>query len=116
MTLLKSLIYIILISIYNRRRRKLFFRKECSRKTLSEKLTNTENYFIADSMPLETCNLSRSSRTSICKEDYQTSPYKAYCASLKLHFYSYKIHAVCSARGVFSDFEPNKLLYMTSII
>ena len=77
-------------------------------KSVSAKLTNTENYFIVDSMPLEICKLSRSSRTSICKEDYQTSPSKGYCASQKLHFYGYKLHAVCSASGVFSDFELTK--------
>ncbi len=57
-------------SVYNCRRRKLFFIKERIRKAMSDKLTGTENYFIVDSMPLEICKLSRSSRTTICKEDY----------------------------------------------
>jgi len=92
-------------SVCNRRRQKLFFIKECIHKALSEKLNSSENYFIVASIPLEICKLSRSSRTSICKEDYQTSPSKGYCASQKLHFYGYKLHAVCSASGVFSDFE-----------
>ncbi|MDD3480181.1 MAG: IS982 family transposase [Paludibacteraceae bacterium] len=92
-------------SVYNRRRRKLFFIKERIRKAMSDKLTGTENYFIVDSMPLEICKLSRSSRITICKEDYLTSPSKGYCASQKLHFYGYKLHAVCSASGVFSNFE-----------
>ncbi len=92
-------------SVYNRRRRKLFFIKERIRKAMSDKLTGTENYFIVDSMPLEICKLSRSSRTTICKEDYLTSPSKGYCASQKLHFYGYKLHAVCSSSGVFSNFE-----------
>lgn len=92
-------------SVYNRRRRKLFFVKERIRKALSEQLIGSENYFIVDSMPLEICKLSRSSRTTICKEDYLTSPSKGYCASQKLHFYGYKLHAVCSSTGVFSNFE-----------
>ena len=92
-------------SVYNRRRRKLFFVKERIRKALAEKLIGNEDYFVVDSMPLEICKLSRSSRINICKEDYLTSPSKGYCASQKLHFYGYKLHAVCSASGVFSDFE-----------
>jgi hypothetical protein len=92
-------------SVYNRRRRKLFFVKESIRKALADKLIGDEDYFIVDSMPLEICKLSRSSRITICKEDYLTSPSKGYCASQKLHFYGYKLHAVCSATGVFSDFE-----------
>lgn len=82
-----------------------FFIKERISKAMSDKLTGTENYFIVDSMPLEICKLSRSSRTTICKEDYLTSPSKGYCASQRLHFYRYKLHAVCSASGVFSNFE-----------
>ena len=58
-----------------------------------------------DGMHSEVCKLSRSSRTSICKEDYQTSPSKGYCASQKLYFYGYKLHAVCSSTGVFTNFE-----------
>ncbi|MDD4991814.1 MAG: IS982 family transposase [Paludibacter sp.] len=92
-------------SVYNRRRRRLFFVKERIRKALAEKLTGAENYFIVDSMPLEICKLSRSSRTTICKEDFLTSPSKGYCASQKLHFYGYKLHAVCSSNGVFTNFE-----------
>jgi len=92
-------------SVYNRRRRRLFFVKERIRKALAEKLTGSENYFIVDSMPLEICKLSRSSRTTICKEDFLTSPSKGYCASQKLHFYGYKLHAVCSSTGVFTNFE-----------
>lgn len=92
-------------SVYNRRRRKLFFAKEHIRKALAQKLIGDEDYFIVDSMPLEICKLSRSSRINICKEEYLTSPSKGYCASQKLHFYGYKLHAVCSATGVFSNFE-----------
>ena len=92
-------------SVYNRRRRRLFFVKERIRKALAEKLTGSENYFIVDSMPLEICKLSRSSRTTICKDDFLTSPSKGYCASQKLHLYGYKLHAVCSSNGVFTNFE-----------
>ena len=57
-----------------------------------------------DGMHSEVCKLSRSSRTSICKEDYQTSPSKGYCASQKLYLWL-QITCYCSSNGVFSDFE-----------
>ena len=72
---------------------------------MSQVLIGSEDHFIVDSMPLEICKLSRSSWTTICKEDVYTSPSNGYCASQKLHFYGYKLHAVCSATGVFTDFE-----------
>lgn len=92
-------------SVYNRRKRKLFFVKERIHKALSEKLIGSENYFIVDSMPLEVCKLSRSSGAKICKEDYLTSPSKGYCTSQKMNFYEYKLRTVCSLGGVFCNFE-----------
>jgi hypothetical protein len=99
-------------SVYNRRRRRLFFIKERIRKALADKLTGSENYFIVDSMPLEICKLSRSSRTTICKEDFLTSPSKGYCASQKLHFMvtNYMLYVVLP---VFSPIlNSHKPLYM----
>ncbi len=59
-------------------------------------------------MPLKVCKLSRCSRSKICQEDFATSPNKDYCATQKLHFYGYKLHAVCTLDGVFTDFDLTK--------
>lgn len=91
-------------SVYNRRKRKLFFHRELLRKKLATQIA-THDYFIVDSMPLEVCKLSRSSRSSICKEEYNTAPDKGYCASQANHYYGYKLHAVCTVDGVFTDFD-----------
>ncbi len=95
-------------SVYNRRKRKLFFATEFIRNELSNKFNEFENYFLVDSMPLEVAKLSRSSRSKICKEDFYSSPNKGYCASQNTHFYGYKIHAVCSIEGVFKSFDISK--------
>lgn len=50
---------------------------------MSEKFNEFENYYIVDSMPLEVTKLSRSYRSSICKETFYTSPDRGYCASQK---------------------------------
>ncbi len=79
--------FLIERSVYNRRKRKLFFQIELVRKKLEEILGKGENCFIVDSMPLEICKLSRSGRSRICKETDYAQPNKGYCASQKLHYY-----------------------------
>lgn len=92
-------------SVYNRRRRKLFAFLEQIRVQLSNAFNEFENYFIVDSMPLEVCKLSRSSRSKICKEYPYISPDKGYCASQSSNYYGYKLHAVCSVNGVFQSLD-----------
>ena len=95
-------------SVYNRRKRKLFFAIEIIRKQLSMEFNAYENYFIVDSMPLELVKLSRSTRSKICKEDFYSSPNIGFCASQNMRYYGYKIHAVCSIQGVFKSFDISK--------
>lgn len=92
-------------SVYNRRKRKLFPFIEELRMKMVEKFNETENYFVVDSMPLEVCKISRSSRSKICKEVDYAIPNRGFCASQNLHFYGYKLHAVCSIAGVFQSFD-----------
>lgn len=91
-------------SVYNRRKRKLFFHRELIRKKLASQISSND-YYIVDSMPLEVCKLSRSSRSSICREEYETAPNRGYCASQATDYYGYKLHAVCTIDGVFTDFD-----------
>lgn len=95
-------------TVYNRRKRGLVNHIEKIRVTLSEKFNEYEDYFIIDSMPLETCKLSRSARSKICKEDFYSSPDRGFCASQQMHFYGYKLHAVCSVQGVFKSLDISK--------
>ena len=95
-------------SVYNRRKRKLFFAIEIIRKELSNKFNEFENYFVVDSMPLEVVKLSRSNSSKICKEEFYSSPNRGFCASQNMHYYGYKIHAVCSIEGVFKSFDISK--------
>ncbi|ANI88781.1 transposase [Arachidicoccus ginsenosidimutans] len=92
-------------SVYNRRKRKLFPYIESLRKKMAQKFNDFENYFVVDSMPLEVCKISRSSRSKICKENDDAFPDRGFCASQNLPFYGYKLHAVCSVSGVFQSFD-----------
>lgn len=95
-------------SVYIRRKRKLFFAIEFIRNELSNKFNEFENYFVLDSMPLEVVKLSRSNSSKICKEEFYSAPNRGFCASQNMHYYGYKIHAVCSIEGVFKSFDISK--------
>ncbi|WP_397446959.1 IS982 family transposase [Polaribacter sp. R77954] len=92
-------------SVYNRRKRNLSNHMDTIRLKLASYFNEFEDYFIIDSMPLEICKLSRSSRSKICKESIYSFPDKGYCASQNSRYYGYKLHAVCSVSGVFQSFD-----------
>jgi hypothetical protein len=95
-------------SVYNRRRRRLVDLLDDLRLKLASHFNEFEDCFVVDSMPLEVCKLSRSSRSKICKENLYANPDKGYCAAQNSHYYGYKLHAVCSVEGVFQaiDLSP----------
>ena len=95
-------------SKYNIRRRQLFMQIEKIREILSDKIINAENIFIIDSMPLEVCKLARASRAKICREDFETSPDKGFCASQRTYFYGYKLHGLCTIDGIFTSYDLTK--------
>jgi len=92
-------------SVYNRRRRKLSSNLNSIRLNLASHFNEFEDYFVVDSMPLEVCKLSRSSRSKICKEGTYAFPDKGYCAAQSANYYGYKLHAVCSVEGVFQSID-----------
>lgn len=92
-------------SVYNRRKRRLFFLMESIRQTISSKFNEFEDYYIVDSMPIEVCKNSRASRSKICKENIESIPDKGYCASQKAYYYGYKLHGICSVSGVFQSLD-----------
>ena len=92
-------------SVYNRRKRKLFPLIEQMRQKLANYFNEHENYYLVDSMPLEVCKNSRASRSRICKEQLHSSPDKGFCASQKMYYYGYKLHSICSVKGVFQSLD-----------
>ena len=104
----ESLLSQIERSVYNKRRRKLFFAIDEIRSIISEKFNQFEQYYVVDSMPLEITKLSRSSRSKICKAKYETAPDKGYCASQNTSYYGYKLHAVCSINGIIKSLDISK--------
>ena len=95
-------------SQYNVRRRKLFYKIEEVRALMAKEIIQEEYIHIVDSMPVEVCKLSRARRSRVCKESFETSPDKGYCAAQKSFYYGYKLHGLCTINGVFVSFDMTK--------
>lgn len=95
-------------SQYNKRKKNLFPYIDKIRAFMASQFVEFEEYFVIDSMPLEVCKTAREKRVKICKEAYETSPDKGYCASQKMYFFGYKLHGICSVNGVFHSFDLSK--------
>lgn len=92
-------------SVYNRRKRRLVGKINEVRLKLARSFNEFEKLFIIDSMPVEVCKLSRSNTSKICKDAEYCYPNRGFCASQQMHFYGYKLHAVCSVNGVFQSVD-----------
>ena len=92
-------------SVYNKRKRKLFPFIERIRKLLALRLNEHQDCYIVDSMPLEVCRNARAARSTVCRGPEGAVPNKGFCASQNMHFYGFKLHAVCSTTGVFHSFD-----------
>lgn len=92
-------------SVYNRRKRRLANNINDLRMKIARSFNEFEKFFIIDSMPVEVCKLSRSGTSKICKDAEYCYPNKGFCASQQMHFYGYKLHAVCSVSGVFQSID-----------
>jgi len=92
-------------SVYNRRKRRLASKINEIRMKLARSFNEYEKFFIIDSMPVEVCKLSRSYPSKICKDAEYCYPNRGFCASQQMHFYPYKLHAVCSIKGVFQSID-----------
>lgn len=75
---------------------------------IAQEITTSENIFIIDTMPLELCKLSRAKRAKICRDDFESSPDKGFCASQNTYFYGYKLHGVCTIDGLLASYDLTK--------
>lgn len=75
---------------------------------MGESISTAPDYLIVDSMPLEVYKVSRSSRSTVCRQEYYSAPDKGFCASQQAYHYGYKLHVVCSLDGVIRSFDLSK--------
>jgi hypothetical protein len=99
---------LIHLTRYNLRKKALIPFIDKLNKKIALKLSEGENYFIVDSMPMPICKISREKRVKICRETYETAPDKGYTSSTKQYFFGYKLHLLISLNGVFQSMEITK--------
>ncbi len=94
-------------SNFNRRRRLQLFVHEVTTR-LAKKLTEEEDVFIVDSIPVPVCKIAREKRCKFGRESFEASPDKGYSAVSKSYYYGYKLHLVTSVTGVFYSMDLTK--------
>ncbi len=87
-------------------RRKLTARlAEEIRKDVAVAIDGTEDVFCIDSKPVKVCQNARAKRCAMGRDNAAAAPDWGYCASQDLHYYGYKLHAVCGIRGVIHSYD-----------
>lgn len=87
-------------------RRKLTARlAEEIRKEVAYAIDSSEDIFCIDSKPVKVCQNARAKRCAMGRDNIDAAPDWGYCASQGLHYYGYKLHAVCGIRGVIHSFD-----------
>ena len=75
---------------------------------VANQIEEGEDYFCIDSKPIAVCRLSRSYRCHFGRGQSTHSHDWGYCASQPMHYFGYKLHAVCGLRGVIHSYDISK--------
>lgn len=87
-------------------RRKLTARlAEEIRKDVAFAIDGSEDVFCIDSMPVKVCQNARAKRCAMGRDNPDAAPDWGYCASQGMHYYGYKLHAVCGISGVIHSYD-----------
>lgn len=87
-------------------RRKLTARlAEEIRKDVAVAIDGTEDVFCIDSKPIKVCQNARAKRCVMGRDNVEAAPDWGYCASQGMHYYGYKLHAVCGIRVVIHSYD-----------
>lgn len=90
---------------YNQRRKQTYRLCEEIRKDIASAIDGREDVFSIDSKPIKVCQNARVARCSMGKDNPETAPAWGYCASQNMHYYGYKLHAVCGISGVIHSYD-----------
>lgn len=93
---------------YNKRRKRLGAYIQLMNQRMAGQLSEGENFFLVDSMPVPICKNSRENRLKVCREILETAPDKGYSAVNRQYFIGYKLHAVVSLNGIVHSMDLSK--------
>lgn len=90
---------------FNARRKFTARLAEEIRKNVAIAIDGSEDVFCIDSKPVKVCQNARAKRCAMGRDNDDALPDWGYCASQGLHYYGYKLHAVCGIRGVIHSYD-----------
>jgi len=90
---------------YNQRRKKTMLLGEKIRQSIAKAIDGGESVFSIDSKPIKVCQNARARRCQMGKTDVEHAPAWGYCASQNMHYYGYKLHALCGVTGVIHSYD-----------
>lgn len=90
---------------FNQRRKITAPLGEEIRKDIAAAIDGREDVFSIDSKPVKACQNARAKRCAMGRDDYERAPQWGYCASQGMHYYGYKLHAVCGMSGVIHSYD-----------
>ena len=90
---------------YNQRRKLTMALGEEIRKAIAKVMDGGEFVFSIDSKPVRVCQNARAKRCTMGYDDFEHAPSWGYCASQNMHYYGYKLHALCGVSGVIHSYN-----------
>ena len=90
---------------FNQRRKLTATLAENIRKVVAKKMDGGEFFFSIDSKPVKVCQNARAGRCKMGNDDIDKAPSWGYCASQGMHYYGYKLHALCGTSGVIHSYD-----------
>ena len=90
---------------YNQRRKLTSQLGEYIRKAIACAIDGGESVFCIDSKPVKVCQNASANRCAMGKTDIDRAPAWGYCASQNMHYYGYKLHALCGISGVIHSYD-----------
>lgn len=90
---------------FNNRRKLTSSLGETIRQRIAKAIDGGESVFSIDSKPVKVCRNARAGRCAMGRTDPRRAPAWGYCASQKMHYYGYKLHALCGISGVIHSYD-----------
>ena len=90
---------------YNQRRKKTMMLGANIRQAIAKAMDGGEDVFSIDSKPVKVCQNARTNRCQMGRDDIERAPAWGYCASQKMYYYGYKLHALCGISGVIHSYD-----------
>lgn len=90
---------------FNARRKLTAWLAEEIRKDVAAAIDGSEDVFCIDSKPVRVCQNARAKRCAMGRDNADAPPDWGYCASQGVHYFGYKLHAVCGISGVIHSYD-----------